>query len=298
MRWLLLFPLLFIIACTPVRRVEQPLPQIDLSIQRAIDYLQAEQSRAAFDLLPESPVARRNKHWLATDNQIAVYALRAAGETTFAAQLEQARQAWHAIPHGIIEALVGEPIAWPPHQEHQYEVVLGQMPPTIPQPNVCSEPENAPVNVVCQEIRDKRLPTFQGDWQDYADLALYGALSACNQGDSAQAQERFRHAMTMFNDIGFADKAYAGSPQQFYTTYKLALALYVGAKLGEPRDDKLLAALLAQQDGAGGFTTLYDNQGISQGDSNTETTAYALLALSTLHKEPSKQAPNSSCTKA
>jgi hypothetical protein len=126
------------------------------------------------------------------------------------------------------------------------------------------------------------LPTFS-DWRDYADLALYGALEAYNRGDSAQAYERYEHTMTLFSGVGFDDKAYKRSQPKRYTTYKLALALYVGAVLDQPTNDKLLTALLAKQDKeTGGFTTLYDSRGVRAGDTNTETTAYALLALATI----------------
>jgi hypothetical protein len=139
------------------------------------------------------------------------------------------------------------------------------------------------------------LPAFS-DWRDYADLALYGALEAYNRGDEVQAHERYRHAMTLFADIGFDDKAYHTSQPKRYTTYKLALALYVGAVLGQPRNDKLLAALLTKQDDTtGGFFTLYNSQGIHQGDSNTETTAYALLALATIQNGGASQGGDSHC---
>ncbi|MCP4165442.1 MAG: hypothetical protein GY759_06060 [Chloroflexi bacterium] len=68
-----------------------------------------------------------------------------------------------------------------------------------------------------------------------------------------------------------------------YATYKLALALYVGVVLNEPVDPVLLQTLLDKQfaggDYRGGFVTLYTSAG-PVNDSNTEATAYAVLALS------------------
>lgn len=294
MRWLLLLILLLVVACVPVSIEKQADAQVDQAIQRAIAYLQAEHRREPFNLLRESPVARPHKYWLATDNQLAVYALRAVHEDTLAAQLESARQQWQAEPQGLIEALAGEVITWPPFPERQS--ITGPTPQqrTNEQPNACSKPEDSPVNVICQEIRDEQQPAF-ADWQDYADLALYGALNACNQGNREQAHERFQQAMNLFDGLGFADKAYQNSKPSLYATYKLALALHVGALLSEQREDRLLTVLLTKQNTAGGFVTLYDSKDIGRGDSNTETTAYALLALATLQKRSLDQVRASVC---
>jgi hypothetical protein len=282
MRWLLFLSLLLTVAFTPADPEKQRSREVNDAINDAVAYLEAEYARGAFGLLPESPGVRRNKYWVATDNQVAVYALHAAGQHTFARRLIEARQRLGAQPHGLVEALAGKQIEWQPHQEHQYVLVPGKSPPAVPMPNVCSKQEDAPENIVCQEIRDYKLPTFS-DWQDYADLALYGALEAYNRGDHVQAHERYQHAMTKFKNGGFVDKTNEGNDQKLYATYKLALALYVGTKLGKPTNATLLTALLSKQDQAtGGFVTLYDSHGACQGDSNTETTAYALLALVTI----------------
>jgi hypothetical protein len=291
---LVFLSLLLATACDPASYERQSAYQVDQSIRRVIEYLEWEHRRGAFDLLPESPEARPNKHWLATDNQLAVYALQAANQEAFASQLERALNRWGATRHGIIEALAGEHIIWPPYPETQYGVGPHRWQRTRMQPNVCSMPADSPEKVVCQETRDAQKPPF-ADWQEYADLGFYGALSACNQGDAGQADERYRQALALFDGVGFADKAYAGSEQKLYTTYKVALALYVGARLGEPADAKLLTALLAKQNAAGGFTTLYDSHGIGRGDSNTETTAYALLALATIQNRHAHQVHNSVC---
>ncbi len=67
-----------------------------------------------------------------------------------------------------------------------------------------------------------------------------------------------------------------------YETYKVALALYTGSKIRtslESTGPKLLSILLAQQSGDGGFVTHYVASHTPAGDTNTETTALALLAL-------------------
>lgn len=105
MRWLLLLILLVVVTCVPVSIEKQTDAQVDQAIQRARAYLQAEHRREPFNLLRESPVARPHKYWLATDNQLAVYALRAVHEDTLAAQRESARQQWQAEPHGLYRSI-------------------------------------------------------------------------------------------------------------------------------------------------------------------------------------------------
>jgi hypothetical protein len=156
--------------------------------------------------------------------------------------------------HGLIEALTGAPITWPPRTHTHTELAAGVW-------------------------NEERLSgVAMDDWMEYADLTLYGALEAWNRGDIQEARRRYAAALTMFDGTGFADRA----RDSHYTTYKVALALWVGQRLGEPLRAELLTALLSKQDASGGFVTLYNLQGIPEGDANTETTAHALLALTVL----------------
>ena len=83
------------------------------------------------------------------------------------------------------------------------------------------------------------------DWAEYADLALYGALDAWNEGDSALARDRYHMALALFDGVGFSDKAYQADG--LYATYKLALALYVAQVIGEPPDPEIGRILWAMQ---------------------------------------------------
>ncbi len=160
------------------------------------------------------------------------------------------------MSHGLIEALAGMPIPWPPRAPKQSKIT----------------------EKICMEARDQ---AEMLDWHDYADLRLYGALHANQQGCPRMSRSLYRSALADFAEDGkgFADKAFNG----LYATYKLALALYVGVVLNEPVDPVLLRALLGKQfadgDYRGGFVTLYTSAG-PVNDSNTEATAYAVLALS------------------
>ena len=208
-------------------------------------------------LLRESPVVAPERHWLATDNRLAVYALEAAGDglaPIVAAALAEYSDQFDAPQHGLIEALTGAPIAWPPRTHTHTELAAGVW-------------------------HEERLSgVAMDDWMEYADLTLYGALEAWNRGDTVEARRRYAAALALFDGIGFADRART----THYTTYKLALALWVGHRLGAPQRPDLLTTLLSKQDASGGFVSLYNLQGTPEGDANTETTSYALLALTAL----------------
>ncbi len=243
----------------------QPEPSPPIAIQRAIAYLRGEYN-SDVGLLRESPVTAPHRYWLATDNRLAVYALERAGEHDLAASLSATLQRYGDPQHGLIEVLQGEIVAWPPYTETQRLVDR------IGQEEVWLE-TRLDGNRFC-------------DWLEYADLAMFGALNAFHAGQRAKAHQRYQIAMVYFDGVGFADKAYEATG--FYATYKLALALYTAQVIGEPMEPIILQALLAKQvapsDGlyAGGFYTFYDAKGVPQGDTNTETTAYAILALSQL----------------
>jgi len=224
--------------------------------QRAVVYL-ANEYDPGVGLLRESPITAPDRYWLATDNRLAIYALKAAGQAGLADRIGSSVEREGDGAHGVIEALTGQDIGWPPRTETQTQV----------SGNIWNE--------------ERLSGVVYADWAEYADLALYGALDAHNEGDNEEALRRYRLALQMFDGVGFADKAYlAPDGHGRYATYKLALAIFVAAAIGEAPDVRLLPALLAKQDEvSGGFVALYDDTGTPVGDMNTETTSYALLAL-------------------
>ncbi|GIV73529.1 hypothetical protein [Caldilinea sp.] len=255
----------FFAACTvftaaPPPPTLQPV-QVDLepAIQGGLRFLRG-QYNPDLGLLRESTQVAYHRHWLATDNRLAIYALSAANDG-LADRLQQRMADFQVPPHGLIEALVGQDVAWPPRTETQTKIAVYG------------------TDEIWHEHR--QTGSRYEDWPQYADLALYAALDAYNQNHLELAHQRYMQAMNLFDGVGFADKAHGASG--LYATYKLALALYVGAKLQQPPDHRLLEALLARQDSSGGFITLYNAQG-SQGDANTETASYALLALTALRQ--------------
>lgn len=263
-RALPLFLSLFLTACTGLPSAPffaptaTPMTELDAPIAAAHCFLAARYN-ADHGLLQESPITAPDRYWLATDNRLAVYALRAVGDEDHAQKIEQVIASHTDRNHGLIEALTGENIQWPPRTETQAKVD-GEI------------------------WNEHRLtgPRYE-DWREYADLALYAALDSHNEGNEREAVSRYRQAMKLFDGIGFADKPYTSTVGHgLYATYKLALALYVAVQIKEPPDSRLLPALLSKQNESGGFVTLYDSEGIPQGDANTETTSYALLALTAI----------------
>jgi hypothetical protein len=238
-----------------------------VAVDRAVRYLQ-DQYNPAVGLIRESPVVAPHSYWLATDNRLVIYALQAAGVVTPTAAISATLRYYGDPRHGLIEALQGQVVAWPPYTETQRLIA------TIGPEQVWLE----------TRLDGNAYP----DWEDYADLTLFGALRAFHARDVITARQRYRSAIErMWNGVGFADAAYRNEGR--YATYKLALALYVARVIGEPRHPTILNALLARQappgatcDGrscAGGFYTLYNDGGTVVGDTNTETTAYATLGL-------------------
>ena len=241
-------------------------PDLPVVIQHATEFLQA-QYNFQTGLLRESPVSFPHRYWLNTDNRLVSWALAATGQITLATTLSDTLRAYDDPRHGLIEALRGECVAWPPYTETQTLVAT------------------VGAEQIWLETRLSGAP--YKDWEEYADLALYGALEAHNRQNLVEARSRYATAIAMFDGIGFADVAFRKDGK--YATYKLALAIYVAKAVGEEPDPDILRSLILKQAPpgasemgmpyAGGFYTLYSSTGLPVGDPNTETTAYAMLAL-------------------
>jgi len=245
----------------PIVTAPSPTP---VPVQQALAYLQ-KQYDPQVGLLRESPTTAPHKYWLVTDNLVALYALRTTGGSTLTDEIAATLKHYNSPTHGLIEILGGQTMSWPPYVETQQQVA------TVGSAEVWLETRTAGAQ-------------YQ-DWAEYADLTLYGALNARNRGQFTEARHIYQDAMRLFDGVGFADRAFRADG--VYATYKLALAIYVAQASGEPVDARLWSALLTKQASTsapaayvGGFYTLYDRQGQPLNDPNTETTAYALLALS------------------
>lgn len=220
------------------------------AIRSATDFLLARYDPTV-GLLNESPETASDRYWLLTDNRLAAWALAATGHAADASTLHRTIDTFApSAEHGVIESIAGVVVHWPPRTPVQNKIA----------PGIWLETRSG----------DEML-----DWSDYADLTLYAAINAANQGQNETARDHYDHALSMFDGLGFQDKAFDGR----YTTYKLALTLLAAQRLNITPSSALVSQLLAQQSADGGFVAHYTADG-QVGDANTETTALALLALS------------------
>ena len=226
------------------------------AIQPALVFLDA-RFNPALGLLNEAPQAAPNTYWLTNDNALAAYALAQLGQKERAVAIQSALQTYGHTSNDLIEVVWGATVAFPPH---------------VASPEMVDKVGDAEI---WQEFH-RSGGTFN-DWAEYANLAFLGALNEFNQGHKEEAGAIYSATLAMFDGTGFRDKAFSGQ----YETYKAALALYAGAKLGAPVPNagQLRQALLAMQAASGGFYTHYRDWNTPEGDKNTETTALALLAL-------------------
>lgn len=255
----------------PIRKAAEPVDaernkQIEYAIGNAQAFLHNRFDKQT-GLLQESPETESKHFWIKTSNYLAARALQTTGDEELAGRINAKMAEYGDQPHGVVEILAGEPIAWPPTTAHVTEL---------------NKYDNG--MIVYAETRTGG--NVMNDWRDYADLCLLGALDASNEGDIQEAQARYSHALSMFNGTGFADKPYQldEAPEgKRFNTYKLALGLLVGYKLGITNDQtrQMSDILLGMQNSEnGGFTTMYVDAVTPVGDANVETTSYSMLALS------------------
>jgi hypothetical protein len=242
---------------SPATASAPPARQSCAAVRRAVGFLATQYDPAA-RLLREAPDSAPDVHWLATDNVLALAALRKAQPcapqaAALAANIAAGLDAYDSAPHGLVEAVIGGAASvWPPHTATQLEVAPG----------------------VRRE--DRLAGSVMEDWRQYADLSFYGVLHLAQAGELAAARALYAETLALFDGVGFADKAYKAD--KAYASYKLALALLAAGAIGEAPPAGLLDALLARQNEAGGFFALYrPERGIN--DPNSETTAYSILAL-------------------
>ncbi|WP_297490673.1 hypothetical protein [Thermococcus sp.] len=122
-----------------------------------------------------------------------------------------------------------------------------------------------------------------GDWESYADLLVYGALSELIKGNESGALELYSKLLGMWDGNGFRDRAFDGT----YQTYKCALFIYLYRALGAPEKGKgvysrCLTVIYSLQAGNGGIITGYrveKGEITPVGDTNTETTSIVALTL-------------------
>jgi len=239
--------------------VSTPLPTATLcpSIQRGLKFLNARYN-PDIGLLNEAPKAAPDKYWLTNDNALAAYTFSQLDKLDMSAIVHASLQRYGYETNGLIEVVWGLPVSYPPD---------------VARPVMVSKVGSAEI---WQEFHDDG-PRYE-DWAQYANLGFLGALNAYHQGQIAESHAIFSNTLAQFDGTGLRDQVY--EDQGLYETYKLALALYTGAIIRAPvaNGDQLLAILQAMQAENGGFTTHYRDMHTPDGDENTETTSFAILA--------------------
>ncbi len=236
-----------------------PTPTPCPAIQPGLAFLEA-RFNPSLGLLNEAPQAAPNTYWLTNDNALAAYALTKLGQKERAVTIQSTLQRYGHTSNNLIEVVWGATVAFPPH---------------VARPEMVDKVGEAEI---WQEFHESG-GTFN-DWAEYANLGFLGALNEFNQGHKDAARSIFSTTLAQFDGTGFRDKAFDPAAGR-YETYKLALALYSGVNIGAqiPNGSQLRQALLAMRAGSGGFYTHYRDWHTPEGDTNTETTTLALLAL-------------------
>ena len=255
---LIIILLIVLVAIISIFNLFKP-PQSDKMsavIQNGLDYLNS-QINPEIGLLREAPIAAPNKYWLTNDNSLAAYTFEQFGHTNTRKMIVQSINNYGSFENNFIEVVMGNQVSMPPFVADSILVKkIGEV-----------------------EIWTEKHETgaqFE-DWQEYANLSFLMTLNLELQDSNEIARQQILSTMKMFDGIGFRDKAF----NETYETYKLALAIYTARRVNvELKDeDKILATLLKMQDENGGFHTHYDENLNPMGDTNTETTSFALLAL-------------------
>jgi hypothetical protein len=123
------------------------------------------------------------------------------------------------------------------------------------------------------------------NWQEYTDRLLYVALSYHWQNNDTAAIQYFENAVSMWDLTGINDNS--TKTDGYYTTYKLALLLYVSNVLGRRLSFEYGLAMRIwslQRETDGGIITNYFANGTTYGDANTETTSIVIIAMLTAQK--------------
>ncbi len=243
----------------PIAAVAAPLSTNCPTIQQGLAFLNARYN-STVGLLNESPNTFPNRYWLTNDNALAAYAFSQLGQPEMSVTLTASMQNYGYSTNGLIEVVWGVPVSFPPFDAKK---------------TVIATPGS---NEVWQEFHNQG--SLMVDWAEYSNLGFLAAVNEYYRGNVAESLSIYSSTLAQFDGIGFVDKSYLVNNK--YETYKLALALYAGKTIHAsiPTGDQILKILLAMQSADGGFTTHYFDLNTPDGDKNTETTAFAILAQS------------------
>jgi hypothetical protein len=251
----------------------------------AVEYLRSVAYNPALRLCREAPSVAPNIYWVASDNLLAFKALEPYDSelaSTIRSELVRIAELYN-----LPTSRDGVPLSL------RYDVLIRED----------EMLEIPPRDITHITLRDDsyqlRHDIANGtgrfeDWRDYADLRLLVALSNHNRGDHGNAVSNFTSAADMWDGMGLQDKAYQlaygegqarGTPNA-YATYKLGLLLYVSGKLGIrlsfEQDVVERIWLMQNQTNGGIFTHISPDGTRGDSDTNTETTAFVILGMTSI----------------
>jgi hypothetical protein len=262
------------------------------TVNQAVNYLVANYDPNV-RLFRESPDGDfKNSCWVYSDNYLAQLALTPyqATNSTVAFALQNAAVSslyWSQNKPELLsqyQILNNStlPLPIPDHQDY----VLGQL---------GSATIKSTINNQAQFLSSK----------NYADIAFLEAIAYHNCGKNETAFSAYRDGVASWDGVGFKEPSF--DPSRGYDTYKLALYILASEVLNCTFDVRAYNNLLACQlstgvagfDDAGGFATYYAANGVTNNQTNTETTALAILALTyqptiTTESPPISPTPNAS----
>jgi len=205
--------------------------------------------------------------WIANDNLLAVRALKLLGSPLWK-NVSESLAGYNVSFNGRIDPLLGKPLDGFFCPEVR---TLG---------SVYSEKFNATFTLKLEVANQS---CVMPDWNSYADLVVYGALSNFLRKKKSEALHLYSILPSMWDGNGFRDKAFSGT----YQSYKCALFVYLHRALEEPEEGRnvyirCLEILSTLQSESGGIITGYTVEKgriIPIGDPNTETTAMTVIGL-------------------
>ena len=224
--------------------------------RRATDYLVSNYN-PSIGMISETP--KGNAYFVYSDNFLAAYVLGLSSNSTL-----------RAIAANIT-ATDDRYLAMVPGPKDQYQVISSSNGSFFASNNyVLAHVGSSVIETTLNNGSSTLSPT------EYADIAFLEALY-WHQVRGGYVFQNFDYGVSLFDGLGFKDKAFTGT----YQTYKLALYDYVGKAVGGALPGGLEANLTRLQAPDGGFYTGYQPGFSPSGTTDTETTSLAILALST-----------------
>jgi len=259
------------------------------NLQKAVAYLRTVAYNPDLKLCREAPGVAPNVYWLASDNLLAYKALEPYDSqlaSTIRSELVRIAELYN-LPTSEDRV----PLSFRYDVIIRDDAVLEMPPKDITHLTLYNSSYLLRHDIANGTVR------FE-DWREYADLLLLVALSNHNRGDRVNALGNFTLAANMWDGIGLRDKAYRleygeGQARGFshaYATYKLGVLLFAAGKLSVNlafEQDVVARVWSMQNQTSGGiFTHIAPDGGWGESDTNTETTAFVILGMTSIQNQP------------